>query len=465
MKKILAFLLVSVMVLSLCACEKQEPEPDSKLLIGYAKAEITPESSVPLNGYGTSSNRMSGEVLNDLYVTCLAIDDGTTKALLYSQDLLTSTAVLTPTLRSEISAATQIISENIFIAATSTYSAPDMKSTHENMTPFMEKYKAALVSAGQQALADMAPSKLYYGTTQVEGMSFIDMYVMEDGTVEDGRYGFFDRAITGHAAEPDRTMRLVRVDRKEKPSILMVNWQCRPTLAALEDKSVISSDFVGYMRDKVEADTDMLCVYFSGALGDIAPNTLIESEDHGLDVKAYGEKLAEYALTANQQLQRLEGETAGTYPNQYTCKVNHDDEDKVELAKQVVDENKKNGKEAANKLAKELGFRSVYHASDIVNRPARNEKERFEISSMRIGGLGILMFPMQVFTDVGVKTLEKTPTEFAFVLGQANAAWYIIPSEASFEYGAYDVDTSYFAKGSGERIGELLNEMVLMTMD
>lgn len=465
MKKILAIFLVMAMVLPLCACEKQEPEPDSKLLIGYAKAEITPEASVPLNGYGTSSERMSGEVLNDLYVTCLAIDDGKTRALLYSQDIYTSTAVLTPTLRSEISSATQVVQDNIFIAATSTYSAPDMKSTHENMTPFMEKYTAALVSTAQQALADLTPSKLYYASTEVEGMSFIDQYVMEDGTVEDGRYGFFDRPIAGHAAEPDRTMRLVRVDRKEKPSILMVNWQCRPMLAALADKSVISSDFVGYLRDKVEADTDMLCVYFSGALGDIAPNTKIESEDHGLDVKAYGEKLAEYALAANEQMQRLAGETAGTYPNQYTCKVNHDEEDKVELAQQVVDLRKEKGKEAADKLAKELGFRSVYHAADIVKRPSRKEKEQFEISSMRIGGLGIMMFPMQVFSDVGVKTQDRSPTEFAFVLGQANAAWYIIPSESSFEYGGYDVDTSYFEKGSGEEIGRLLAEMVLMTMD
>lgn len=467
MKKFFSILLATAMVLSLCACTqpKEEQEPDSKLLIGYAKAPITPEASIPLVGYGTSSKRMSTEVLDDLYVTCIAIKDEDTTTLLYSQDLWSSTAVLTPTLRNEISAATKVTPANIFIAATNTHSAPDMKSTHENMTPFMEKYKAALVSTGQQALADLAPAKLYCSATEVEGMSFINQYIMEDGTVEDGRYGFFDREIKGHAAEPDRTMRLVKVERKEKPAILMTNWQCTPTLTGGYDKTVISSDFVGYMRSKVEADSDMLFVYFSGAVGDIMPYTKIESEDHGLDVKAYGEKLAEYALNATVQMERLEGETAAAYPNTYTCRVNHDEEDKIDLAEQVTAERKKNGDLAADKLAKELGFRSVYHAANIVNRPARKEKESFEISAMRIGGLGVMMFPMQIFSDTGAKTLEKNPTEFGFVLGQANAAWYLIPSEAAFEYGGYNVDTSYFVKGAGEKIGGILAEMVLMTTD
>ena len=96
---------------------------------------------------------------------------------------------------------------------------------------------------------------------------------------------------------------------------------------------------------------------------------------------------------------------------------------------------------------------------------SRKEPTEKFISAMRIGGLGVMMFPMQIFSDTGVKTHEKNPTEFSFVLGQANAAWYLIPSEAAFAYGGYDVDTSYFVKGAGEKIGRLLAEMVLMTTD
>ena len=62
------------------------------------------------------------------------------------------------------------------------------------------------------------------------------------------------------------------------------------------------------------------------------------------------------------------------------------------------------------------------------------------------------------------KTLAEIPTKFAIMVGQANARWYTIPSEAAFDYGGYEADTSYFARGAGERMGELMNEMLLMTI-
>lgn len=470
MKKFLSLTLAVLMLLSLCACGETAPEgsqtSQSSLQLGFGRAEITPEDSVPLNGYGTSTDRMSTEVLDDLYVTCIAFRDEKQTALLFSQDLYHSTAVLTPTLRSDIGAAVQVPANNIFIAATGTYSGPDTKSNHENIQKFLTKYNTAMIQAAKAAIEDLAPATMTYGTTEVEGLNFIHHYTMEDGTVEDGYYGFFDREITGHAAEADKTMRLVKVDRGDKPAILMVNWQCRPTLNGAKDKTVISADFVGHLRNKVEADTGMHCVYFTGAFADISPTSLIESEDHGLDAKAYGEKLAEYAVNALDSLQALEGSTTlGTYTADFACTYNHDEEDKLDLAKQVTKERKANGDLAADKLAKELGFRSVYHAVSITARVNRKEKDSFELSALRFGELGFLMSPCAMGSAIGEKVYDKCPTGFSFLLCQANAAWSTLPSDESFEYGGYEADTSVWVRGSGEKIGNLLNEMLLMTTD
>ena len=43
--------------------------------IGYGKACITPEESVPLAGMGNTSKRMSTMILDDLYATCVAFTD------------------------------------------------------------------------------------------------------------------------------------------------------------------------------------------------------------------------------------------------------------------------------------------------------------------------------------------------------------------------------------------------------
>lgn len=478
MKKILSLLLAVLTVFSLCACssntnqtatpgEQATTAPaENPMQMGFGRACITPEDSVPLNGYGTSTNRMSTEVLDDLFVTCIAFKSDSKVALLFSQDLYHSTAVLTPTLRSEISSAVKVPAANIFIAATGTYSGPDTKSEHENAKKFIEKYKAGLIEAAQTAMDDLAPTTLSCGTTEVEGLSFVHHYTMIDGTVEDGYYGFFDREITGHAAEADRTMRLVKAEREGKPAILLVNWQCRPTLTGGNDKTVISADFVGYMRNKVEADTGMLCAYFTGAFGDLSPNSLIESEKHNLTVSEYGETLASYAVDALDTLEPLTGSTTiGTYTANYGCLTHREETDRLEDAKKVTSQRKKLGDLKADKLAKELGFRSVFHAAAISGRTTRKEKDSFEISTLRFGELGFLMSATPLFCSIGEEGLAKSPVGFSFMLCQANAAWQCIPSAAAFDYGGYEADVSYWARGSGEKMMTLLNEMLLMTTD
>ena len=470
MKRFFALLLAALLMLSMTACDKiQEKEiADTNLQLGYGRACITPETSVPLNGYNSGDSRMSTEVLDDIYVTCIAMSDGTHEALLFSQDLFISTATLTPKLRSALTDALGVSGAYIFFAATANYSAPNLKSSHKRMEGYLELYKAAVIQAAQDALADLAPTTLSSASIDVEGMSYTHHYTMEDGTVEDGYYGFFDREITGHAAEPDTTMRLIKARRKDKEDIVLISWQCRPTLTGGKDKTVISADFIGYLRNKVEAETGAKPIYFTGGYGEISPTSLIESEDHGLDVKAYGEKLADYALEAlfGEMTPITDGKSVGVYTiSNYAFELNHTEQDREEDAKEVVALRKEQGYEVADKLAKEMGFRSVYHAGSIANRSGRKEQEKIEISALRFGELGFLMMPMGVFSTTAEQAIENGATEATLVLTQANAAWNTIPSQEAFAYGGYEVDASYFAPGEAERALKDLNDMLLMTTD
>ena len=475
MKKMIALLLAVLTVLSLCACgaggeAKQEEKAEGKLQLGFGRVCISPENSIPLNGYGTSTNRMSTEVLNDLYVTCLAMSDGNNKALLFSQDLECSTAVQTPILRSELTAAVGVPSANIFFAATANYSGPDLKSSHESMTEdYLPKYQEAIVQAAREALDDLAPATMYSTSTEVEGLSFVHHYVTDDGYTEDAYYGFFEgKEIVGHTTdEYDKTMRLVKIERKDKPAVLMINWQCRPTLTGAKDKTQASSDFVGYLRDKVEADTGMKTIYFTGAYGELSPTSLIESENHGLDVKAYGEKLADYAIEALQgEMSEMGGKSIASYtvPG-YGIRTNRESIDRIEDAQKVQAERKANGNETAHVMARELGFKSVWEAAHITGRVSRKEKEPIEISVLRFGDMGFLMAPLALYSTTGEYALNNIPTKFGFMLCQANAAWNTIPDEKSFEYGGYEADASYFEKGEAERMVKNLNDMLLMTTD
>ena len=58
-----------------------------QLLAGYARADITPEGSVHMQG-GDWRNRISTGVLDPLYATCIALTVGDETVLLYTTDTL-----------------------------------------------------------------------------------------------------------------------------------------------------------------------------------------------------------------------------------------------------------------------------------------------------------------------------------------------------------------------------------------
>ena len=74
MKRMFCLLLAVLMVAALCACGSKEPTVSKKkgLHVGFGQADITPEFGVPLGGYGNVESRLAANLLDKLYVSCLA---------------------------------------------------------------------------------------------------------------------------------------------------------------------------------------------------------------------------------------------------------------------------------------------------------------------------------------------------------------------------------------------------------
>ena len=75
------------------------------------------------------------------------------------------------------------------------------------------------------------------------------------------------------------------------------------------------------------------------------------------------------------------------------------------------------------------------------------------------------MSPSPIFNVPAENQLNKLATDFGFVVCQANGCWNTLPSDASFDYGCYEADTSYFDRGQAEFICRMMNEMLLETTD
>ena len=443
------------------------------LFAGFGRESITPAFSVPLAGYGATDRRMSTNVLSEIYVSCIAFVSGEEKLLLFTQDLIRCNPKWTEGVRPKISAKTGVPEQRIMICSTHTHSAPDVLSDLPCMTEdYRALYDAALVAAAEAAMADLAPVTLYGGRTETKGMNFIRHYLLENGTYAGPNFGDFTSApVVDHAAPNDPELLVVKLERQEKPSILMVNFQAHPTSTGGNSKPDISSDFVGVTRDYMEASTGMHFAYFTGAAGNQVMGTRIAAErDHmttaqykefgGSNCMIYGWRLAQYIKIAIEQLKPVDSSTFGFATVQFEQPVNHEDEAFYDVAVETRRLWREADRATANRYARANGLSSIFHATAVIGRRNRPETNKMELDAVRIGDFAFVTMPYEAFCANGVYVKAHSPFPMTMIFSCANAGWNYIPTKEAYEYGCYESYTSYFAKGTGENAAEKLTEML-----
>lgn len=463
MKKTLCLAFAMLLMLSLCACgSSREANAPQGLQVGYGRAEITPKDSVPLAGYGKTSERMSKDVLDYLYATCIAFRQDDQTVLLFSQDLICSRNQWNDLVRQSIETELGIPGGNVMICATHTHSAPDVNSSLPIIATYQGYYTKRMVSAAREAIEDLAPATLYGGSKVVDGMNFVRHYVMSDGSYAGSNFGDFSLLpFQGHASENDPVMLVTKIDRgADKKAIMLLNWAAHPCFTGGSTQYTISSDFIGMTRQKVEKDTGMLFAYFTAAAGNQNTNSRIPEEKHGLTNQTYGEQLAQHAIDLLPELKPLENNGVKLTKVTFESNLNHDDEDKAAIAREVVDYGNTVPVDQANSYARTKGLSSYYQATAILARLSRPQTGTMELNAVEVGGLAFVTAPYEMFADHAVHIRENSPYEMTMVFTCANGVMGYIPSIKAYEYGCYESFTSYFGRGTGEAAAEKFVEML-----
>ena len=459
-KRMLALVLCGVLTLGLLACgstQEQEPEnTEPVLMAGYARVDITPQYSVPMGGYGKSYSRMSEGIAYPLYATCIAFTYGEEKVLLYTQDLINSqwAGVVRPI----ISNTTGIPVDRIMVCATHTHHTPDQGSNESSIKTYQSLYINGMVQAATEALKDCAPAELYLGETKTERLNFVRHYELSDGTYGGDNFGDFQsNTIVGHATVGDPQMLVLRIDRGEEKGITLVNWQAHPCKTEGGSKNrLLSPDFITSFRTYYEQMSGTHFAYFTGAAGNQNLSTRISSEDLFLDFWQLGEKLASIALDVSKNAKKLEGTGITTTNEAHEYAMNHDGEDKLTEALEVVAYWQNVSTTEANVLARQYGFSSVYEASAIRSRPSRPASSTYEINAMNIGGFSFVTAPYEMFSNSALYIKENSPFENTMVFSCANGSYGYFPTEEAYDYRSYEGTTARFARGCAEDSAQAL---------
>lgn len=431
----------------------------TRFLVGYGRADITPQESVPLRGYGSTSNRMSNNVLDPLYATCLAFTDAAGETvLIYTLDMTVAGSPWPTDIVPAIAQATGVAQEYILCSATHTHSAPDMENDEKPSIPrHLEYMKRQCIQAALDALSDRKSAALFGATAQTTGLNFVRRYILQDGTPAGDNYGHFDLSpIARHETEPDRSMQLFKFVREGGEDIIIANFQTHPHRTGGNKKYDVSADIVGIMRTEMEAQTGCRFAYFTGGSGNINPTSRIPEENVCPDYISHGKALAQAALSVADQYRPLALDRVRLDRDTLSCPTDHSQDHRLEDALYIRGNFRTTGDRITwGAEAKRLGFNSVYHAMSVVAKSKRPEAVDVVLNCVSIGDAAFCFAPYEMFDSNGLQIKESSPFPMTMILTCANGSNRgYVPSALGFSNGGYSSDACWFLPGAGERFVE-----------
>ena len=454
MKRILAILLIISFLVVFSACDGGS----GALQVGFGRASIMPKASVPLAG-GDWTKRYSTGEMDELSITCVALQQQEQTILLYSMDLITATDNFVDPTKAMIFKATGVPQENILMNATHTHSAPAIRNDFDGVVEYRELFFKAAVQAATDAIGDLAAAEVYYGSTMTEGMAFVRHYLLSDGSYAGSNFGNFENGeIVGHSTEADGELQLVKLARKNKKDVLLMSFPAHATFNGGSAQTKLSADFPGITRAYVEENADVLAAYFIGAAGDQISRSNIEGEGKFQkdEYRPYGEALGKYAVDALSGLVKMKNVGMALSTVTFTGKSNKEKVEQFLDAKTVVAVAREYGVSAPETIAvaREYGFSSYYEANAVKNRVSAPPTRSMELRVMKLGNLGFVFAPYEMFSTQGMYIKENAQCDMTFIVTNSEGDMGYMPGQKGIVIGSYEACVTDFAPGTAETLAE-----------
>ncbi len=448
----------------------------SDFRVGFGRVNITPDFPAPLDSFGNPALRIHDRVLSEIYFTAIAITDENDKTLmLTTYDITQCRADYREEVAKRLEEELQIDPDYFHLSGTHTHSSVAIYFDDPNVKRWRKDLVDKGVKACKMAMEDRKPAEIYVGETRAPGLNFVRHYMRADGTITGDNYGYISKAPSvKHMTKADDSLRIIKFVRKnadgsEARDVVLVNWAAHNHLTGGQKKTDLSADYSGALRSYLESEHNCFAAFFQGCAGNLNEKSRISKENITLNYLEYGRLLANHIneIYDNEKLTKLNSGPVVSIVETVKAEVNRDGLEKLKDAKRVKDYRTAHGTTPECKqLAIDLGFHSPAHAAGIVARS--NIKEDYVEVPLRVYKAGDIAWsaaPFEMFDKTGKEIREASPFPFTFSQGYTDANFYYLPTDESFEYGCYEVDTTRYKRGTAEMVRDKLIEMLKKIKD
>ncbi|MFX1315026.1 MAG: neutral/alkaline non-lysosomal ceramidase N-terminal domain-containing protein [Promethearchaeota archaeon] len=365
---------------------------------------MTDDNGVPINpdgspvflaGFGDPGDRPAQVIHDDIYARCLILDYYRTTIVFVALDLIGYFIDQVDMVRNKVEDEFGIDADNVIIACTHTHSGPDTLGLWTPPYPipgvnwpYMEYVASQIVECIGQAYQNLEKAKIRFASMSVPGL-------MKNSRDEGRVY-------------PDLEVMNV-VGRRGDTIATMINYAGHPEVL-WSNNLELTSDYVGYLRDKVEEELGGIAIFFNGALGGmITPDV----EEHTFEkAKEIGYALA-YATISALRSRKCWGSFFPSWKKTFN------------LEKQTFEVPLENPQFYGAIL-----YGMLYRPEPwYVDSPGMGILMS-EVNVINIGAAQIITMPGEVLPSIGYRLKEAMTGKYNFQIGLGNdELGYIIPED------------------------------------
>ncbi len=420
---------------------------DTPLLAGYAEEDITP----PLGGFmpGYFSDRFSTAVLDPLLVKTLVLTQDKTTLVVLAFDLIGLEKTEVDAIRSAVQQKTGIPADHVFVHSTHTHTAamtpfhytsdageilPQFNKraafTGSVDRPWLATLPVKAAAAVSKALKRQTQTQASLGVGQEKRIAFYRRFLMKNGTLRTNP-GRKNPDVVKPAGEINPNVYTLSF---EEAKIMLVSFGLHLDCIG---GTKFSADYPYHLTEAIKKNLspEWNVVFLnacSGNINHIDVNNLNQPKGYE-GSRLIGQALAETALTARKNAKAFPIDKLEANSKTVRCPIRKvSDPDREQAEKDV-----ETGLDSAKR-----NFNDLFSPGAYVLSRTKDRHHPADITVFRIGSLGLIALPGEVFVEVEREIGKRSPLDPTLVIGISGGSMGYIPHPKGYKEGGYEAGYS-----------------------
>jgi hypothetical protein len=428
----------------------------SQLCAGAARMVMTPDLGCHISGY--YEDRVAQDIRDDLYAKAIVLESSDTCLAIVVCDLIVLLKEDVDRAKARTEELTGIPADNILIAATHTHFGPSTEAGYDvsREEEFMERFPKRVADAVKLAQNRLRAAMVGHASASCPGEVFNRRYWMKDGSVVTNPGRRPEVVRPAGPTDPEVGVLMV-LDQERDPIAVLANYALHYVGPGQGGHDVISADYFGVFGRALQryVGREFVAIMLNGCCGDINNIDIFGPErefpyDH-YQVDRVANVVAGAAYMACNSIHKYDSQARLAVAND-TLTIRRDEvtEAEVAAAKQRLAE-PDSEQQARQATSADPAWLKATRVLQLMRTPL---KRPTPIQAMRIGELGLVGLPGEIFVEIGLQIKAGSPFPRTLVGELANGYVGYVPSDTAFEQGSYEVYTSVIPRDTGSKMAE-----------